>query len=118
MPRSQSGSRLTLCVAREGPLGPRHHQLSGGKGSTDRITNHISLHEKLASLVRGEILLQSTKERGLLAGGALFERAEIFSPFPEVYFLWLWLPLKGSNEVGNLHTSFGIEGFQSSIDAG
>lgn len=32
-------------------------------------------------------------------------------------FLWLWLPLKDSNEVGNLHTPFGIEGFQRRIDA-
>lgn len=64
MPGRQSGSGLTLCVAQEGPLGPWHRQLRGGEGSTDRITNHISLHEELVSLVRGEILLQSTKERG------------------------------------------------------
>lgn len=64
MPGSQSGSRLTLCVAWEGRLGPWHRQLRGDQGSTDRITNHISLHEELASLVRGEILLQSTKKRG------------------------------------------------------
>lgn len=51
-------------VAREGVLGPRHHQLRRGEGSTDRITNHFSLRDKLVSLVRGEILLQSTKERG------------------------------------------------------
>lgn len=66
MPGSQSGSRPTLsfCSTGWGALGPRHRQLRRVKGSTDRITNHISLHDKLVSLVRGELLPQSTKERG------------------------------------------------------
>lgn len=65
---------LFLCVAREGAPGPRHPQLRGGEGSTDRITNHISPHDKLVSLR----CLFKAQRREELAGGALLVRAEIF----------------------------------------
>jgi len=56
--------QLSLCVTREGAPGLRHRQLQEGEGSTDRIANHISFRDKLASLARGEMPSQSTKERG------------------------------------------------------
>lgn len=47
--------------------------------------------------------------------------AEIFSSptsFPKASFSLSWLPLKGSNEVGNVHAPPDVEGVQSRTDAG